>query len=89
MTALSIILPDNLAKASQEAAHKLGVSRAYFIRQAITHELQHLQKQLEEEAMVKSIVAMRNHAGYQAEVEALDEFFSDTLPDEPEQWWMK
>jgi predicted transcriptional regulator len=89
MAALSITLPDNLAKASQEAAHKLGVSRAYFIRQAITHELQHFQKQLEEEAMVKSAIAMRDHAGYLAENAALDDLWSDVLPDEPDQWWTK
>ena len=43
---LSIILPDTLAKASRQAAKKLGVSRTQFIRLAITYELENFQSQL-------------------------------------------
>ncbi|BBJ31128.1 hypothetical protein RAS_02370 [Rickettsia asiatica] len=47
MTSLSITLPDNIAKASNEIAKKLGLSRTAFIRQAIIHELDILQSQFE------------------------------------------
>ncbi|WP_395476954.1 ribbon-helix-helix protein, CopG family [Rickettsia endosymbiont of Pantilius tunicatus] len=35
MTNLSITIPDDIAKASNEVAKKLGLSRTAFIRQAI------------------------------------------------------
>jgi metal-responsive CopG/Arc/MetJ family transcriptional regulator len=47
MISLSIILPDTIAKASNEAAKKLGISRTEFIRQAIIHELNNFQLQAE------------------------------------------
>lgn len=89
MTALSINLPDDLAKASQEAAHRLGMSRSNFIRMAILHELQKLQAKLEEEAMAKSMVAMENSAQYMKEAEEIDAYLNTSLPDEKEQWWKK
>ena len=64
MTTLSIILSDPLAKASQEAALKLGISRTQFIRQAITHELENYQAQLEQEAIIKSFSAMKHNKKY-------------------------
>ena len=69
MTTLSINLPTTLAKASQEAAMNLGISRTQFIRQAITHEIAHYQAKLEEEA------ASRNPQG--------DLFSTNTKEPEP------
>jgi metal-responsive CopG/Arc/MetJ family transcriptional regulator len=89
MTTLSIILPDNLAKASQEAAGRLGISRTQFIRQAIAHELENFQSQLEQEAIVRSIAAMKNSKSYLAEAEKIMGGFNSDLPSEEEEWWTK
>lgn len=89
MTTLSIILPDTLAKASQEAAGKLGISRTQFIRQAIAHELESFQSQLEQEAMVRSISAMKKSKKYLKEAEKLAEGLNSVLPDDGEEWWNK
>jgi predicted transcriptional regulator len=88
MTTLSIILPDALAKASQDAAGKLGISRTQFIRRAIAHELAHFQSQLEQEAIVKSFSAMKNEA-YLKEIEEITEELNSDLPNEEENWWNK
>lgn len=88
MTALSIHLPENLAKASQEAAAELGVSRTEFIRQAVIHELENFQAARERNAMAKSFAAMRNHPGYMKESDGLDKGFdNNNLPDDEEEWW--
>lgn len=89
MAALSLILPDKLAEASQKAARKLGVSRTQFIRQAIVHELQNLQAQLELESMAKSFSAMKKHSDYLQEMNEIDKVFSTDLPNDKEQWWKK
>ena len=87
MTTLSIILPETLAKASQEVAGKLGVSRTQFIRQAITHEIANYQAQLEEEAIVRSISAMKNNKAYLAETEKITTKLNSDLPKDGEDWW--
>ncbi len=89
MTTLSIILPDPLAKASQEAAGKLGISRTQFIRQAIAHELEHFQARLEQEAMVKSMSAMKKSKEYMKEAEKITKALNSDLPDDGEEWWTK
>lgn len=87
MTTLSIILPDPLAKASQEVAGKLGISRTQFIRQAITHELENFQIQLEQEAIVRSMSVMKNNKAYLKESEEIMDGFNTELPDDEEEWW--
>lgn len=89
MTTLSIILPDTLAKASQEAAVKLGISRTQFIRQAIAHEVENYQTQLEQEAIINSISAMKQSKKYLKEAEKIAEGLNSNLPAEEEQWWNK
>jgi len=89
MTTLSIILPDTLAKASQEAAQKLGVSRTQFIRQAIAHEIDHFHAQLEEIAMAKSMEAMKKDKRYLAESDDIMDTFNADLPKEKKEWWKK
>ncbi len=89
MATLSIILSDNLAKASQETAGKLGISRTQFIWQAIIHEIKNYQIQLEQKAIVQSFNAMKSSKKYLNEAEKInDEFISD-LPDDEEEWWSK
>ena len=89
MATLSIILPNDLAKASQEVAGRLGISRTQFIRQAIAHELESFQSQLEQQAIAKSIAAMKNDKHYLEESEKLTEGFNADLPDDGEEWWKK
>jgi metal-responsive CopG/Arc/MetJ family transcriptional regulator len=81
-------LPDPLAKASQEAAKTLGISRTQFIRQAIAHELESFQAELEREAMVRSVLAMKNSKKYLKESDEIDEGLNSDLPKE-EEWWNK
>jgi metal-responsive CopG/Arc/MetJ family transcriptional regulator len=83
MTTLSIILPDALAKASQDAAQRLGVSRTQFIRQAVTHELENFQSQLEQEAIVKSIAAMKNSKKYLKEAKKIDQELNSIQQKQP------
>jgi len=89
MTALSIHIPDDLAKASQEAARKLGVSRSSFIRTAISHELQKFKSQFEQEAMAKSMALMQTNQPYLKELEEIENYLSTALPDDRENWWKK
>lgn len=89
MATLSIILPDGLAKASQAAAGRLGISRTQFIRQAIAHELAKLEAQLEQEAMVEAFSAMKENKQYLEESEELTEQLNSELPNEEEDWWKK
>jgi predicted transcriptional regulator len=80
MSTLSIILPPALANASQEAARRLGISRTQFIRQAIAHELENFQAQLEQEAIVKSISAMKRSKKYLEEAEKIAGGLNSDLP---------
>lgn len=89
MTALSIHLPDSIAKASKIAARKLGLSRSEFIRQAILHELDNMQARLELEEMAKSFSAMKKHKDYLSESEEIENQLNDELPEEKEEWWKK
>ena len=89
MTALSIVLPDNLAKESQEAARRLHLTRTEFIRQAIIHELEKLHKQFEQEAMSRSFQAMKKSPKYLAESDAIDQGLKGALPKDKDDWWKK
>lgn len=89
MTTLSINLPDTLAKASQEAASQLGISRTEFIRQAVAHELKHFRAMLEEKAMVASMRAMKESPNYAKETDDITGGFSIDLPEDETEWWKK
>lgn len=89
MTTLSINLPDTLAKASQEAASKMGISRTEFIRQAVAHELKHFRETLEEKAMAASMMAMKESKIYGKETDDIIEGFSTDLPKDKNGWWHK
>lgn len=84
MTTLSVVLPDYLANESKKVAQKLGVSRTQFIRQAISHELKIVNTQFEQEAMIKSILAMKNCQEYLKESEEITEGLNSILPTEGE-----
>jgi len=87
MIALSIHLPDPLAKASQQAAEELGISRTQFIRQALIHELESYETQRERTAMAKSFKKMSKNTHYLKELSSIDNDLSDALPDDKEAWW--
>lgn len=88
MTALSIHLPESLAKASQEIAEQMGISRTQFIRQALAHEIEQYYSEREQNEMVKSFKAMRKRASGHQVIEDFDEGFGDEqLPEDEEDWW--
>ncbi|MCC8371854.1 MAG: ribbon-helix-helix domain-containing protein [Rickettsia endosymbiont of Pseudomimeciton antennatum] len=89
MTSLSITLPDTIARASNEAAKKLGISRTEFIRQAIIHELNNFQLQAEQVAIVKSFTAMKKSKEYIEEMVEITETLNSELPQEGKKWWNK
>lgn len=89
MATLSINLPDTLAKASQEAASSMGISRTEFIRQAVAHELKAFQAKLEEEAIISSMIAMKASVSYGKESEDIIEGFHTALPKDQNKWWRK
>ena len=87
MTAISLKLPDELARKSTKAAEKMGISRAELIRVALEHELADIGKRLERADMVKAVEAMREDPDYQRESTSLDQGLMEDLPNEPENWW--
>jgi metal-responsive CopG/Arc/MetJ family transcriptional regulator len=89
MTTLSINLPDTIAKASQEAANKMGISRTEFIRRAVAHELKHFQKTLEEKEIVVSMIAMKESKIYLEEIDYITKGFSRDLSEDRNGWWHK
>ncbi len=87
MTAISLKLPDDLAKESKFIADKIGISRTELIRQALRHELDEIEARLERAAMAKALQTMRDDSAYIQESEAVYKGFEEALPDEPENWW--
>jgi metal-responsive CopG/Arc/MetJ family transcriptional regulator len=89
MISLSINFPDNIVKVTNEVAKKLGVSRTEFIRQAVVHELNNFQIQLEQNDIIKSFAAMKKSKKYNEETELLIDGLNSDLPLEGEEWWNK
>lgn len=87
MTALSIHLSEKLAKASQEVAEELGLSRTEFIRQAVAHELENFYARRECDMIAKCFAAMRKNPSYLKETKELEGFDSNNLPNDEEEWW--
>ena len=84
---LSIVLSDPLARESQKAAKRLGISRTQFIRVAIAHELAQVKQTLEQAEMIQCFSAMKQNETYLQEVEKIDHEFAADLPDDSEEWW--
>ena len=87
MTAISLKLPDELARKSTKIAEKMGISRTELIRVALEHELADISKRLERADMAKAFEAMHEDADYEREGEILDQGLREVLPDEPDDWW--
>ena len=89
MTTLSINLPESIAKASQNMAKKLGMSRTQFIRIAISHELENVESRIEQENMAQSLIAMKTSKQYLAEADEIMEGLNTELPEDESGWWSK
>lgn len=88
MTAISIALPESLAKMSKVIAKKLHISRSQLIRVALEHEIQAYLKRHEQEMLVESFNAMKKHGKYLLEADAImTGLNSDYTDDEGEDWW--
>lgn len=87
MTAISLKLPDELARQSTKAAEELGISRTELIRVALEHELADISRRLERADMAKAFEAMRQDPDYERESATLDQGLMEDLPNEPENWW--
>ena len=87
MAAISLKLPDELARKSTQAAEKMGISRTELIRVALEHELAAISKRLERADMAKAIEAMREDPDYVQESDILDQGLMESMPHEPENWW--
>jgi len=87
MTAISLKLPDELARQSTKAAEKMGISRTELIRVALEHELADISKRLEREDMAKALEAMREDPEYDRDSAVLDQGMMEGGPGEPDNWW--
>jgi len=87
MTAISLKLPDDLARESKSIAESIGISRTELIRRALRHELDDVKSQLEREAMAHALEVMRDDPAYNRESEELDTGLDELLPGEAEGWW--
>lgn len=87
MVALSIKLPQELAEMSRQVARKLGITRSELIRQALVHEIEHIEASLERRAMAESLRAMAGTDSAARENDALDQALDEVLPEEKEGWW--
>ena len=87
MTAISLKLPDELARKSTKVAEKMGISRAELIRVALEHELADISKRLERADMATAVEAMREDPDYERESASLDQGLTGDLPNELENWW--
>jgi metal-responsive CopG/Arc/MetJ family transcriptional regulator len=87
MTAISLKLPDDLARESKSIAESIGISRTELIRRALRHELDEVKSQLEREAMAHAFEVMRDDPAYNRESEELDVGLDEILPGEADGWW--
>jgi predicted transcriptional regulator len=86
MKSVSLRLSEQLISQSADIAAKLGISRMAFIRQAIEHEIERVQKNRELDAMKASLKAMKANPDYWVHQEEWQDTAS-TLPPEEEIWW--
>ena len=87
MAAISLKLPDDLARESKSVAERMGISRTELIRRALRHELEEIRSRLERESMAAALRAMAADPDYLGDGEALDAGLSERLPEEPDGWW--
>ncbi len=86
MTALSIVVPDELAKDSFLIAKKMHISRSQFIRLAIENEIRTYRLKNEQQEMVLGFMALKQQASYLDEINDIEQL-DVHLKDEGECWW--
>lgn len=86
MTALSIVVPDELAENSALIAKKMHISRSQFIRLAIENEIKAYRLMKEQQGMVGGFKALKQQASYLEEMNDLEQL-DVKLKDEGECWW--
>jgi metal-responsive CopG/Arc/MetJ family transcriptional regulator len=86
MTALSIIVPDELAENSSLIAKKMHISRSQFIRLAIENEIKAYRLMREQQDMVVGFRALKQQVSYLDEMSDLEQL-DVNLKDEGESWW--
>ena len=86
MTALSIVVPDELAEDSSLIAKKMHISRSQFIRLAIENEIKAYRLMREQQDMVFGFRALKQQASYLDEMNDLEQL-DVNLKDEGEFWW--
>ncbi len=89
MRTFSITLPNDLADSSQKIAESIGLTRAQFIRVAISHELQRVERQTTLEAMATSFAAMQKDKQYLKESEEILQGFTELPSEEGDEWWRR
>lgn len=87
MAAISLKLPDNLAQESKTVSEKMGITRTELIRQALRHEIDRIEADIERASMAEALKTMSDDAFYIQESEALSDGLSELLPQEPDNWW--
>lgn len=86
MTALSIVVPDELAHDSSLIAKKMHISRSQFIRLAIENEIKAYRRMREQQDMLVGFRALKQQASYLDEINDLEQL-DVNLKDEGECWW--
>jgi hypothetical protein len=89
MTSLSIHLPNFVATASADAASALGISMTAFIKQAIIHELEHIEHRTNQGYIITTFQAMSKSNNYMIESKEVADHLNSELPEEEDQWWSK
>ena len=86
MTALSILVPDELAQDSLFIAKQMHISRSQFIRLAIENEIASYRLKKDQSRMVSGFKSLKKNQNYLMEID--DMAGLDTpLKDEGEAWW--
>ena len=67
----------------------MGISRTEFIRRAVMHEIKLFEEKCEEEAMVASMLAMKESHQYLKEANEIMNGFSADIGKEKNEWWHK
>jgi len=88
MTALSIIVPDELAEDSSFIAKEMHISRSQFIRLAIENEIKAYKLVREQQDMVFGFKALKQQESYLEEINDIEQL-DINLKDEGEFWWKK
>lgn len=86
MTALSIVVPDELAQDSSLIAKEMHISRSQFIRLAIENEIRAYRLMREQQDMVVGFRALKQQASYLDEMNDLEQL-DVNLKDEGNFWW--